>query len=128
MRVKVMDRSSPAGSDEYREDVLELKRKTLKKMGELTRRERELKARKRELVQARKRLEKLSTELAEKESGLREKEELLALWEKELKAMGEKLAKKRVPKESPTPSSPPSRRKRRIVGWRKKGRRATKSS
>ena len=123
-----MDTSSPAGSDEYREDVLELKRKTLKKMGELTRRERELKARKRELVQARKRLEKLSTELAEKESWLREKEERLALWERELKAMGEKLAKKRVPEESPTPGSPPSRRKRRIIGLGKKRRRSTKSS
>jgi len=81
-----------------------------------------------ELARARKRLEKLSAELAEKESGLREKEERLALWEKELEAMGERMAKKRVPKESPTPSSPPSRRKRSIIGWRKKGRRATKSS
>ncbi|MCK4949536.1 MAG: hypothetical protein KAS60_05570 [Thermoplasmata archaeon] len=35
-----METSSPAGSDEYGEDVLELKRKTLKKMGELARRER----------------------------------------------------------------------------------------
>lgn len=123
-----METSSPAGSDEYGEDVLELKRKTLKKMGELARRERELKARKGELARARKRLEKLSAELAEKESGLREKEERLALWEKELEAMGEKMAKKRVPKASPTQNSPPSRRKRRIIGWRKKGRRATKSS
>lgn len=123
-----MKASSPAGSDEYGEDVLELKRKTLKKMGELARRERELKARKGELARARKRLEKLSAELAEKESGLREKEERLALWEKELEAMGEKMAKKRVPKASPTPSSPPSGRKRRRIGWRKKGRRATKSS
>lgn len=40
-------------------------------------------------------------------------------------AMDKKLAKNMVPAQSPTPGSPPSRRKRRITDWGKKGRRAT---
>jgi len=39
--------------------------------------------------------------------------------------MDRKLAKNGVPAQSPTPGSPPSRRKRRIADWGKKGRRAT---
>ncbi|MFQ6106998.1 MAG: hypothetical protein ACE5QF_05360 [Thermoplasmata archaeon] len=114
-------------SEEFKEELLNLKRKTFKKMEELATRERELERRKKAMARARRNLERLRIELSKKEERLKEKEEHLALWEKELRNMGKKLAEGGAATEVPTPALRPTEKRRRLFRLGKKGKKASKS-